>query len=207
MNLINKKFETIEDLNSKISEEILSVIEVNKRSRFILSGGNSPRHLFKIISQNKKNFNEATFLMSDERIVNIDDQNSNEGEFIRLSNIPKDNLISLHDKWITKKLKNIISYEIAVLGMGEDGHFASIFPDCINTSKALNSQNNIILFEDEHLNFSRITLSLNEILKSKKIILIASSKNKKYVLEQQNGLPIHDLLKKSSKKLSIFSCD
>ena len=207
MNLINKKFETIEDLNSKIFEEILSVIEVNKRSRFILSGGNSPRRLFKIISQNNKNFKEATFLMSDERIVNIDDQNSNEGEFIRLSNIPKDNLISLHDKWITKKLKNIISYEIAILGMGEDGHFASIFPDCTNTSKALNSQNNIVLFEDEHLNFSRITLSLNEILKSKKIILIASSKIKQSVLKQQNGLPIHDLLKRSSNRLSIFSCD
>ena len=207
MNLINRKFETIEDLNSKIFEEIQSVIEVNKRSHFILSGGNSPRHLFKIISQNKKNFKEATFLMSDERIVNIDDQNSNEGEFIRLSNIPKDNLISLHDKWITNKLKNIISYEIAILGMGEDGHFASIFPDCTNTSKALNSQNNIVLFEDEHLNFSRITLSLNEILKSKKIILIASSKIKQSVLKQQNGLPIHDLLKRSSKKLSIFSCD
>ncbi len=207
MNLINRKFETIEDLNSKIFEEIQSVIEVNKRSHFILSGGNSPRHLFKIISQNKKNFKEATFLMSDERIVNIDDQNSNEGEFIRLSNIPKDNLISLHDKWITKKLKNIISYEIAILGMGEDGHFASIFPDCTNTSKALNSQNNIVLFEDEHLNFSRITLSLNEILKSKKIILIASSKIKQSVLKQQNGLPIHDLLKRSSNRLSIFSCD
>ncbi len=207
MNLINRKFETIEDLNSKIFEEIQSVIEVNKRSHFILSGGNSPRYLFKIISQNKKNFKEATFLMSDERIVNIDDQNSNEGEFIRLSNIPKDNLISLHDKWITNKLKNIISYEIAILGMGEDGHFASIFPDCTNTSKALNSQNNIVLFEDEHLNFSRITLSLNEILKSKKIILIASSKIKQSVLKQQNGLPIHDLLKRSSKKLSIFSCD
>ena len=207
MNLINRKFETIEDLNSKIFEEIQSVIEVNKRSHFILSGGNSPRHLFKIISQNKKNFKEATFLMSDERIVNRDDQNSNEGEFIRLSNIPKDNLISLHDKWITNKLKNIISYEIAILGMGEDGHFASIFPDCTNTSKALNSQNNIVLFEDEHLNFSRITLSLNEILKSKKIILIASSKIKQSVLKQQNGLPIHDLLKRSSKKLSIFSCD
>tara|TARA_B100000212_G_scaffold330107_1_gene296046 strand:+ start:209 stop:832 length:624 start_codon:yes stop_codon:yes gene_type:complete len=207
VNLINRKFETIEDLNSKIFEEIQSVIEVNKRSHFILSGGNSPRHLFKIISQNKKNFKEATFLMSDERIVNIDDQNSNEGEFIRLSNIPKDNLISLHDKWITKKLKNIISYEIAILGMGEDGHFASIFPDCTNTSKALNSQNNIVLFEDEHLNFSRITLSLNEILKSKKIILIASSKIKQSVLKQQNGLPIHDLLKRSSNRLSIFSCD
>tara|TARA_B100000214_G_scaffold323405_1_gene259832 strand:+ start:69 stop:692 length:624 start_codon:yes stop_codon:yes gene_type:complete len=207
VNLINRKFETIEDLNSKIFEEIQSVIEVNKRSHFILSGGNSPRYLFKIISQNKKNFKEATFLMSDERIVNIDDQNSNEGEFIRLSNIPKDNLISLHDKWITNKLKNIISYEIAILGMGEDGHFASIFPDCTNTSKALNSQNNIVLFEDEHLNFSRITLSLNEILKSKKIILIASSKIKQSVLKQQNGLPIHDLLKRSSKKLSIFSCD
>ena len=107
MNLINKRFKTIEDLNSKIFEEILSIIKANNRSLFILSGGNSPRHLFKIISQNKKNFKEATFLMSDERLVNIEDQNSNEGEFIRLSNISKNNLISLHDKKIAHKLKDI----------------------------------------------------------------------------------------------------
>ena len=207
MNLINKRFKTIEDLNSKIFEEILSIIKVNNRSLFILSGGNSPRYLFKIISQNKKNFKEATFLMSDERLVNIEDQNSNEGEFIRLSNISKNNLISLHDKKIAHKLEDITSYDIAILGMGEDGHFASIFPNCVNTSKALNSQNSVILFDDEHLNFSRRSLSLNEILKSKKIILIASSKSKQLVLKHQSGLPIHDLLKRSSSRITIFNCD
>lgn len=207
MNLINKKFKTIEDLNSKIFEEILSIIEVNDRSLFILSGGNSPRHLFKIISQNKKNFKEATFLMSDERIVDIEDSNSNEGEFIRFSTISRDNLISLHDRAITQKLKNISSYDIAILGMGEDGHFASIFPDCKNTSKALNSYNNLIEFDDAHLNFSRKSLSLNEILKSKKIILIASSKTKQSILKYQRGLPVHYLLKRSSNRLCIFSCD
>ena len=36
MNLINKRFKTIEDLNSKIVEEILSIIKVNNRSLFIL---------------------------------------------------------------------------------------------------------------------------------------------------------------------------
>lgn len=182
-------------------------MEVNKSSNFVLSGGNSPRYLFKMISQNKKYFKEATFLMSDERIVNIDDLNSNEGEFIRLSNISRDNLISLHDEGIAKKLKNFTNYDIAILGMGEDGHFASIFPNCSNTSKALNSHNSIVIFQDEHLNFSRITLSLNEILKAKKIILIASSKNKQSILKHESGLPIHYLLKRSSNKLSIFNCD
>ena len=61
MNLINKKFKTIEDLNSNIFKEILSLMEVNKSPHLILSGGNSPRHLFKIISQNKKYFKMATF--------------------------------------------------------------------------------------------------------------------------------------------------
>ena len=112
MNSINKKFNNIEDLNSKIFEEILSVIEINKSSNLVLSGGNSPRHLFKMIAQHKKYFKEATFLMSDERIVNIDDLNSNEGEFIRLSNISRDNLISLHDREIAQKLKNIKTYDI-----------------------------------------------------------------------------------------------
>ena len=207
MILINKKFKTLKDLNSRIFEEILSLIEVNKSSRLILSGGNSPRYLFKSISQNKKYFTEATFLMSDERVVDIEDPCSNEGEFIRLSNISNDNLISLRDKEIIQKLNNINSYEIAILGMGEDGHFASIFPDCINTSSALNSQNKIVSFEDKHLDFARISLSLNEILKAKKIILIASSKTKQSTLRDRRDLPIHHLLKRSSNKLSIFNCD
>ena len=207
MNLINKKFKEIEDLNSNIFKEILSLMEVNKSPHLILSGGNSPKHLFKIISQNKEYFKEATFLMSDERIVDTEDPNSNEGEFIRFSTIPRDNLISLHDRAITQKLKNISSYDIAILGMGGDGHFASIFPDCINTYEALNSKKNVVSFEDAHLNFSRISLSLNEILKSKKIILIASSKTKQSILKYQSDLPVHYLLKKSSNRISIFSCD
>ena len=207
MILINKKFNTLEDLNKKIFEEILSVISAQKSSYFILSGGNSPRYLFKSIAQNIKHFKEATFLMSDERIVDTEDPNSNEGQFRRLSKTPRDNLISLHDKKIIQKLKNISSYDIAILGMGEDGHFASIFPDCRNTSLALKSQNNIVSFQDEHLNFQRISLSLNEISKSKKIILIASSKKKQSTLRDQRDLPIHHLLQKSFERLLIFNCD
>ena len=207
MILINKKFKTLEDLNSKIFEEILSLIGVKKSSNLILSGGNSPRYLFKSISQNKRYFNEATFLMSDERVVDIEDPFSNEGEFIKLSNISNDNLISLRDKEIIQKLNNISSYEIAILGMGEDGHFASIFPNCINTSSALNSQNKIVAFEDKHLDYPRISLSLNEILKAEKIILIASSKRKQSTLRDKKDLPIHHLLQRASYKLSIFNCD
>ena len=108
MILINKKFNSLQDLNSAIFEEILSLIEVKKDSRLILSGGNSPRYLFRSISQNKKYFNEASFLMSDERVVDFEDPCSNEGEFIRLSNISNNNLVSLRDKEIIQKLNIIL---------------------------------------------------------------------------------------------------
>tara|TARA_S200000501_G_scaffold74229_1_gene66074 strand:- start:961 stop:1584 length:624 start_codon:yes stop_codon:yes gene_type:complete len=207
VNLINKKFKTLDDLNEKIFEELLAFLKMQSSPCFILSGGNSPRPLFRRISQHKEYFKKTIFVMSDERIVDIENSDSNEGEFLRLSNITKDNLISLHNKKIVQKLNDISSYDLAVLGMGDDGHFASIFPDCLKTSEAINSQNNIISFEDEHLNFARITLSLNEILKAKKIILIASSKNKQSILSENKGLPVHHLLKKSSNKIFIFSCD
>jgi len=207
VNLINKKFNTLDDLNNKIFEKLLALLKTECCPFFILSGGNSPRPLFRRISQHKECFKKTIFLMSDERIVDIEDSESNEGEFLRLSNISKDNLISLRSKKIIQKLNDISSYDLAVLGMGDDGHFASIFPDCLNTSEAISSQNNIISFEDEHLNFARISLSLNEILKAKKIILIASSKNKQTILSDNKGLPVHHLLKKSSNKIFIFSCD
>ena len=207
MNLINKEFKTLQDLNSEIFNEILSVLNRQKKGRFILSGGNSPKYLFKSISKNKKYFKESTFLMSDERIIDIEDPESNEGEFLRLSDISSENLISLRDIEIMRKLNDIDYYDIAVLGMGEDGHFASIFPNCLNTNVAINSQSNIISFEDRHLDFPRISLSLNEILKSKKIILIASSKSKQSILRNKKNLPIHYLLQKSSQNLSIFNCN
>ena len=207
MNLINKKFKSIEHLNAEIFEEILAIIKIKNSPYFILSGGNSPKYLFQNISKNPNYFNLSTFLMSDERIVEIEDSYSNEGEFLRISNIPKENLISLRGNKIKSKLNNISSYDLSVLGMGIDGHFASIFPNCKNTSLALNSKQCTISFKDKHLNFKRISLSLNEILKSKKIILIASSSEKQAVLKDQAALPVHQLLKKASNKLSIFKCN
>ena len=207
MNLTNKSFITLEDLNLEIFREIQAIAEVKNSPCFILSGGNSPKYLFKSISNNLRYFNQSTFLMSDERIIDSEDPNSNEGEFLRLSNVPNENLISLRDKKIIQKLKRIRSFDLSVLGMGMDGHFASIFPGCINTSRALNSDQSIISFEDKHLNFMRISLSLNEILKSKKIILIASSINKQSLLNVKSDLPVYQLLNKASNKLSVYSCD
>ena len=207
MNLINKRFETLQDLNSRIFEEILSITKAEKRPKIILSGGNSPKMLFKLISKNLHYFDNTTFLMSDERIVDIKNPNSNEGDFLRISNISKEKLISLRDKNLIQKIKHISSYDLSVLGMGEDGHFASIFPNCINTNLALNSKKRIISFDDNHLSFMRISLSLHEILKSKKIILIASSLDKQALLNDQIELPIHQLLKKASNKLLIFNCN
>ena len=116
MNTINKRFKSLEDLNLRIFNEILAIVKAKNNPCFILSGGNSPKYLFKSISHNLRYFNQSTFLMSDERVVDYDDPNSNEGEFLRLSNVPNGNFVSLRDKKVIPKLSDASDGDQEVLG-------------------------------------------------------------------------------------------
>ena len=59
MNLINKKFKSLDDLNEDIFEELLALLKMHSSPCFILSGGNSPRPLFRKISQHNEYFKKA----------------------------------------------------------------------------------------------------------------------------------------------------
>ena len=96
--------------------------------------------------------------------------------------------------------KRKISFDIFLLGMGDDGHVASIFPK----SKELRKK--FIVSYVNKKDFKRITLGMNIINNSKNIFLWLNTKKKTKIFKRlrtkDKNIPINNLKK---KKLICFS--
>ncbi len=214
MKIITKKSEKslIEEFISNFRKEILKKKKKNKRFSFVLAGGKSPKKLYKKLSTEEINWDKIDLFWGDERYVTHKSKHSNFKlafeQLIRKINIKKKNIYPIYtDKKISisvdeysDKIKNYfknkkISFDYFLLGMGEDGHVASIFSD----NKNLNKKK--IATYIHRNDFDRVTLNLNVINNSKKIILWLNSKYKTKRYEKlkklRNQVPVNNLNKKN----------
>ena len=118
----------------------------------------------------------------------------------KTSNIEINKAAVYYKKKIQKYFKKRqIHFDIFLLGMGNDGHIASIFPN----SKEL--RENFITKPINRKDFKRLTLSLNLINESKKIFLWLNSKTKTSIFKKFNkadkNIPVNKLKR---KKLYCF---
>ena len=189
----------------------------NKRFSFVLTGGNSPKKLYRKLSYSIKNWKNVDFFWGDERIVSKRSRNSNYNLVNRLlfknNKIGKKQIFSIktnlkdisliarnYENNIKNYFKNNLkSFDLIILGMGNDGHIASIF---FNDKKIRNkSLVRGIIRED----FFRVTLGIDLINKSKRIWLWLPSRKKTNIynkFKNKKDIPV-SLLNK--KKLKIFS--
>lgn len=94
-----------------------------------------------------------------------------------------------------KKVKNLPSFDLVLLGMGLDGHIASLFPN----TKALNEKEALIVLNDvPQLNTQRITMTYALLMNSKKIVMLIKGPEKKKVLIDSltKKLPVSVLIPK-----------
>lgn len=191
-------------LNSKL-EVLLKIRNIlNSQRPIIISGGNTIKGILKI---NKDKIKNKKVLLSDERLVKINSKLRNDLFFKKLvkQNILNSNqLINYkYEKFDEKKIQDMINeikkieFYYAILSLGSNGHFASIFN--FNNEKAdYYFINNSYKFPKK-----RVTISLNKISKCKKIIFIGSRKNKINEIKNFNR---NNLLKGLDKKrISLFT--
>ena len=209
MNLTNNitHFDSKDLLDDFLFNKVSNISQSGKFHSIILSGGSSPISLYKKLGNSSLSFSNLQFVLSDDRRVPIDDPLSNEGMLNETIGVVEDfNLISLHSNEIEQRLNSIPIYELAILGMGLDGHFASIFPEMSNLEKALTSLASIEMVDNGFPEVPRISMTLNEIDKAKEIILLINGQEKIDLLlnlTADSNLPIKYLIERTKHKLLI----
>ena len=211
MNSLNKKvvsFNSISDLDDALLTLFNNLHQ--PISRIVLSGGSTPTSFYKRLSETDIKWSNYEITLSDERDVEILDPLSNEGSIKAIINNNSFNrsFISLITEGAQSRLDLIKSYDLCILGMGDDGHIASIFPNMSNLSEALHHKSSLINLNDGYPDVSRLTMTLNEINKSKQIILLIKGEKKFNLLMDKRSdselLPVDHLFIQMIDKIKIF---
>ena len=177
------------------------------RISFVLTGGKSPIKLYRHLSKDRKiPWGKVDFFIGDERCISENSKYSNINMCKKslLNKIPITNKqiykISInkknpkkiskdYEKKIKKYfLKRKVCFDLVLLGIGKDGHIASLFKNNID------KKNKKIVDFINRKDFTRITLTLSCLNNSKNIFLWAPGKNKinivkKILYDQKSSYP------------------
>tara|TARA_B100000427_G_C15456386_1_gene572003 strand:- start:170 stop:841 length:672 start_codon:yes stop_codon:yes gene_type:complete len=206
----------LDDLNQlsrKAADIFVSEYQSSTNHFFIVPGGQTPKIFFKIILNEINEWNNAKFILSDERLTeNKDHLNSVMLEKIFKNKGPR--LLKFiqnnQNQKIISEIKNIVP-QIAILGLGEDSHTASLFP---GDPKIFNDTNKIILYtKKQNEDFYRVSLTFNYLMKAKRIVFIVSGSNKAKALKNclhsnydHNLYPAQFIFKNYNNRIDIV-CD
>tara|TARA_B000000557_G_scaffold257548_1_gene250964 strand:+ start:408 stop:1034 length:627 start_codon:yes stop_codon:yes gene_type:complete len=201
---------------NKIFQELQQALKTKQRASLIVSGGSSPVGIFNELSSCDLDWARIDIALVDERRVDTNHHDSNEKMVkneLLINKAAEANYISIsRDPERVAKIGK--PFDIVLLGMGEDGHFASLFsehimqnPDDINNKSKPNIIYTKPMGQPCH---ERISMNLSMILRSLKIYLLVSNLEKFKVLEKSitdSSFPVFYLLNQNKVGIEILGQD
>ncbi len=132
-----------------MAERLKQAISENALATLVVSGGRSPVAFFQSLAAQPLDWSKVVISLADERFVPTEHADSNAGllqrhllqgpaakaRFLGLYSVAG----SVEDAALAadQALAVLPSIDVLILGMGDDGHTASLFPDSPNLSEAL----------------------------------------------------------------------
>jgi len=207
MTLSIKVFKSIENLSEEFCLEFFNVINNKQNAKgkinIALSGGNTPKFVFQNLAEFYKErlkWGKINLFWGDERCVPPEDPDSNFGMtkkyLLDHITIPSENIKRIigenNPQEEAKRYSQVIKsslpsvnilpkFDMVILGLGDDGHTASIFPDQIDLLKSDK------IYEVAYQPASkqkRITITGKIINNSPKIYFLVTGKKKSYVVNK-----------------------
>jgi 6-phosphogluconolactonase len=93
-----------------------------------------------------------------------------------------------------------------LLGMGEDGHIASLFPDMVNLADglAIDNESLCVDVESRSTRYHRVSMTLAALLQSDTILLLAFGDTKRNIIGQPDKLPVAALLDQTRTHVNVM---
>lgn len=203
-------FKTKDDLNKAFTDRLKEVISKKDTVTIALSGGSTPKLLFDYWAQLPKgeiNWSKIRFFWGDERCVPPTDNESNykmtKQHLFDWVPIPEENIFRIqgendpesearrYGELLNHELETTVgipSFDILMLGMGDDGHTASIFPHEI---MFWHSPQNCMVANHPLSGQQRVSLSGKVINAAKNVFFLVTGENKaekvKEIIEQPDS--------------------
>ncbi|MER2492961.1 6-phosphogluconolactonase [Catenovulum sediminis] len=220
------EFNSSNDLNENFAERVAGLlsaaIEKNGRASLVVSGGRTPLPFFQKLSQADIAWNKVAITLADERWVDKNHEASNtalvlnnliqnkaaDATFVELKT-SEESAFGAEPSVEANLQKLSFPIDVLILGMGEDGHTASLFPCSEQIQQGLTSEEVCIAVQPTTAPHERMSLTLKSLLNSQQIFVHLVGESKKAVLdkalagEQVSEMPIRAIVKQNNTPVEV----
>lgn len=190
-------------------------------ANFVVSGGTTPGKCFEYLSGYELAWENVQVALSDERWVPNDHDDSNERlvrETLLIGEASDARILPIYqdDMSVDERCDSLQEqipghgFACSLVGMGADGHFASLFPDAdsLAVGLRLDSQRFYLPVRTTASPHPRVSMTLDALLQSDEIILLFFGEEKLAVYERAveggSDYPVATLLEQSSPPISLY---
>ena len=184
------------------ADRIAAALAVPGPKRFAFTGGSTPAKVFALLADRELDWSDVTITLTDDRKVPNDHPASNFGKLHAALGKTGASFEQLEEG------REVAPFDLVWLGMGEDGHVASLFPHMnavIRPGPCVIATTPIPLPPEAP--FDRLTLNRRALKAAKEIILVVTGASKKAlimrVLDGCDAYPVSDFLRGSGPPVTI----
>ncbi|MCX6733591.1 MAG: 6-phosphogluconolactonase [Candidatus Peregrinibacteria bacterium] len=217
---VKDEHEFLEKTSIHLLNKIHEILETQEFCRLGLSGGSTPKKLYRRLAELHIPWEKMVLIVLDERNVSLSDPHSNYGmirdELLSMIKIPDEQVVffdtelgydsavlSTEQKLIHLKKERLPLFDHLILGVGADGHIAGIFPETPSPQKGfLTMKTHTDMFDVGE----RMTATMEALTSCASATLLVNGHEKTRVLnaitgstgaiEGQNNLPIMEFIAK-----------
>jgi 6-phosphogluconolactonase len=219
-------FSSLSDLASTACDLFINNFNAEVKTTLVLPGGSTPKLFFEQLAKKAIDWSNISLIPSDERLVEETSPQSNSGMIKkklidRIQGARKPYLFPILDgvdpkepdtivASINRRVKNFLPIKAAFLGVGVDGHTASLF----SGDKELFSTYKPFLLKERALeSFCRVSISASILINTPQLIFLVSGGSKKNVMQmimsdskEDQKFPVIKLMKKAQGHVTVL-CD
>jgi len=199
-------FETLAELQQAACRRIIDAARraIAQRGEFliVLAGGNTPRRIYRLLRDENADCSHWNVYFGDERCLPPDDAERNSkmaaSEWLDHVPIPKDRVHPIPAELGARAaalayadtLRGVGEFDLVLLGLGEDGHTASLFPNH-DWGTAPDAPDVLAVLDAPKPPPQRVSLSAARLSRAREVVFLVAGVNKRTALTRwRAGAPL-----------------